>query len=286
MSISIILDHRIRDWVFLPIIFVMFMISVFRTYWDRYNMYKNTGDKNAPKSQTQIQEIVDKELIKKAFLLGKFQGLLPEQSFKMKRAYLCDGEIGLLQKASHKPQVDPLQQMQMNPSQMGDMMKKNLGGIVFMAVQYQWISYFFQGFVTGKMPFNLTQKFRQMLQKGIDIQNLDVRYISSLSIYFLMMFAPLNKVQELLFDEQLDETDYTIDPNSRQTGPVPEMGMPTMPGMGMPGMGMPGMPGMPGQQQDPGKVFLNEKARLEGIKYTSDLNKYTDKALYNLRSLL
>lgn len=40
-----------------------------------------------------------------------------------------------------------------------------------------------------------------MLQKGIDIQNLDVRYISSLSIYFLMMFAPLNKVQELLFDE-------------------------------------------------------------------------------------
>ena len=33
-------------------------------------------------------------------------------------------------------------------------------------------------------------------------------------------------------------------------------------------------------------IIFSLLARLEGIKYTSDLNKYTDKALYNLRSLL
>lgn len=37
-----------------------------------------------------------------------------------------------------------------------------------------------------------------MLQKGVDIQNLDVRYISSLSLYFLILFG-VSKLHALLF---------------------------------------------------------------------------------------
>ena len=39
------------------------------------------------------------------------------------------------------------------------------------------------------MPFPLTQRFRGMLQRGIELQSLDVTYISSLSWYFLNFFG-------------------------------------------------------------------------------------------------
>lgn len=50
----------------------------------------------------------------------------------------------------------------------------------------------------GKVPFPLTQKFRGMLQRGVEIQNLDVRYISSLSLYFLILFG-VSKLNGILF---------------------------------------------------------------------------------------
>jgi len=48
-------------------------------------------------------------------------------------------------------------------------------------VTYNWVSFFFSGFVVAKVPFALTMRFRQMLQRGVDLQGLDVTYISSLS---------------------------------------------------------------------------------------------------------
>lgn len=52
-----------------------------------------------------------------------------------------------------------------------------------------WISYFFAGFILAKVPFSLTQKFRGMTQSGIDIENLDVGYVSGVSFYFIVLFG-------------------------------------------------------------------------------------------------
>ncbi len=48
-----------------------------------------------------------------------------------------------------------------------------------------------------------------MLQKGIDIKNIDSRYVSSLSLYFLVLFG-LSGLQRLVIsdeDEELEPMD-------------------------------------------------------------------------------
>ena len=67
-----------------------------------------------------------------------------------------------------------------------------------------WINSFFAGFVLAKVPFSLTQQFRSMTQSGVDMPNLDVSYVSSVSFYFLIIFG-LNQLQSLLIDDDEDQ---------------------------------------------------------------------------------
>ena len=125
-------------------------------------------------------------------------------------------------KAGTRPPKDAMASMPaMNPSTMVDMLKGNVTSMFSMGIQYQWVlniyiyiilkvSYFFSGFVIGKVPFPLTQKFRQMLQRGIDIQNLDVKYISSISLYFLILFG-VSKLHGLLLGGHDDEEIKVVD---------------------------------------------------------------------------
>ena len=96
----------------------------------------------------------------------------------------------------------------MNPMAMMDMMKGNITFIVPNMIMMNIIQQFFQGFVLVKIPFPLTNRFKSMLQRGVDLTTLDATYTSSLSWYFLLMFGLRGVIKLLLGEEDsraLDE---------------------------------------------------------------------------------
>ncbi|KAI6164756.1 integral membrane protein DUF106-domain-containing protein [Pisolithus thermaeus] len=77
-----------------------------------------------------------------------------------------------------------------------------------------WINFFFQGFVLIKLPFPLTFGFKSMLQRSIEAPDMDVRWVSSLSWYFLNLFG-LNGLYRLFLggDNSADSSrDMTMSP--------------------------------------------------------------------------
>jgi hypothetical protein len=163
-------------------------------------------------------------------------------------------------------------------------MKGTIGMAVTMMLQMAWVNYFFSGFILAQMPFPLTQKFRGMMQNGVDMDNLDVRYVSGLSFYFLVMFG-MSELQHLLVDEEalkLQEDEQQQEeqqPNAMGAGAAPGMMPPMNPMMGM--------PGMPGQQgPDAKKQFETQKDNLQLFYHRFMLKDGDQMALARLRGNL
>merc|ERR1711871_1700479 len=127
---------------------------------------------------------------------------------------------------------------------MVDMMKKNMSVMVPNMLMMGWASYFFAGFVIAKVPFGLMDRFRMMLQRGIDLDTLDVSYVSSMSWYFLNMFGLRG-----LFTLVLGQDNETDDARMMQQ----QMGG--------------GMMGGPGHAPDVNKMYADERANLGLVQH-------------------
>jgi Integral membrane protein EMC3/TMCO1-like len=54
--------------------------------------------------------------------------------------------------------------------------------------------------LTLRLPFPVTLRFKSMLQRGIETGDMDVRWVSSISWYFLLLFG-LNSVYTLIMKD-------------------------------------------------------------------------------------
>lgn len=189
----LVLDPQIRDWVVLPMVLIMVLMGLTRHYVTQLLESDKPLD---------VAEVRRKQTVMRANRLRMNGGYLSPEAFNMRKTHFLNKESGLLQEKVPKTNM-----AMMDPSNMVDMMKKNVTFLVPNMVMMTIISTFFSGFVLVKVPFPLTNRFKTMLQRGVDLTTLDVSYVSSLSWYFLIMFG-LRGLYKLILGEDspaLDE---------------------------------------------------------------------------------
>ena len=195
----LLLDPRIRDWVVLPMVLLMVMVGVGRSYVQQLIKSEPVMD------EKEFQKIRYKQTAMRGDRL-RVNGarFINKNSYNVRKAYLTQEETGLLHEKVSGPNMNPMS----NPNMMGDMLK---GQMSFMLPNFALMSFvnnFFSGFLCLKVPFSMPSvHFKSMLQRGVELSGLHVSYVSSISWYILLTFG-LSGVYRLILDEGTE-----VDPN-------------------------------------------------------------------------
>lgn len=187
---ELLLDPAIRTWVFLPIVVITFLVGIVRHYASLLF---------TSKKKIELQQVQDSQYLIRSRLLRENGKFIPKQAFQMRKNFFNDEETGHFRKAQQRPAV--MQNPITDPSMMTDMLKGNVLNVLPMIVIGGWINWTFSGFVTTKVPFPLTLRFKPMLQRGIELSSLDASWVSSASWYFLNVFG-LRSIYTLVLGEE------------------------------------------------------------------------------------
>jgi len=174
---ELLLDSSIRTWVVLPIVFITFVFGIIRHYLSLLM---------ASESLVTLDQVRDGQALLKSRNLRENGKYIPKQAFLARKDFLLRKE-GTITKGKEK--VGQTRNPMTDPNMMTDMIKGNLLNVLPMIVIGGWIQWTFSGFVTTKVPFPLTIRFKPMLQRGIELEALDASWVSSASWYFLNVFG-------------------------------------------------------------------------------------------------
>uniref|UniRef100_A0AC34QWQ5 ER membrane protein complex subunit 3 n=2 Tax=Panagrolaimus sp. JU765 TaxID=591449 RepID=A0AC34QWQ5_9BILA len=230
---DLLLDPAIRTWVFIPIVLINFFVGILRHY---VHLLLSS------KKKTDLDKVKDTHYLAKARLLRANGNLISRRDFEMRKNLFLDEKKGYLQtrmesKTTNQNPLDPAVMTEMlkgnmlnmvpmiviggwinwtfsgfvttkvpfpltlrfkpmlqrgnplDPAVMTEMLKGNMLNMVPMIVIGGWINWTFSGFVTTKVPFPLTLRFKPMLQRGVNLLSLDAAWVSSASWYFLNVFG-------------------------------------------------------------------------------------------------
>jgi hypothetical protein len=147
--------------------------------------------------KVELVQVQDSQAMIRSRALRENGKYLPEQSFLMRRAFFNDEDAGYFKTQKRSAtQPNPMS----DPNMMTEMLKGNVTNVLPMILIGGWINWTFSGFVTSKVPFPLTLRFKPMLQRGIELQSLDASWVSSASWYFLNVFG-LRSIYTLVLGE-------------------------------------------------------------------------------------
>ncbi|EXJ74607.1 uncharacterized protein A1O5_02904 [Cladophialophora psammophila CBS 110553] len=180
-------DPALFYWILLPITIVMILTGVLRHY---ASVLLHTP----PKPPNSLSESRERQaLLRGINLRNNAAAAVTTSSFTRRKEYLIDGyHKGTFLKggpdSKDQGAANPMSDPAAMEGMMG-MMKGNMAMMIPQTLIMSWINAFFAGFVILKLPFPLTIRFKSMLQSGVMTRDLDVRWVSSLSWYFLCLFG-------------------------------------------------------------------------------------------------
>ena len=280
------LDSSILIWVFLPIILMCTLLTMVRSTITK--MLHSQMPKPKIKTESALQNALDDSKLQRKQIIEANGGLLPYSSFNLKKTYMIQS---MLEYTPREEDNDPMAALQnnpmSNPSAMMNMMKGQMFTPIIFSLQFYIIQFFFSGVIVGKLNFPLTQTFRNMLQKEISVERLDVKYVSGLSLYFLSfmaiykllsLFSPPDLLKKSAFKDPLADA-YDKQVNKKT---LKNMAMMMSPMAGTPGMGgapMPSMPGLGAQGNQKGKKFEEAKKNSRFIDHSFYLKDADEKLI-------
>jgi hypothetical protein len=184
-SQTILLDSDIRDWVVLPLLVIMISAGLLR-----HSVGILLKGKSKPLSR--LEQRSKSDLQRCARLRMGSANFITTAQWNARRDYYAGKFLRQeAERAEEEKETSPSTggPDPMNPLSMAEGMMGNMAFMVQNMVMMQGISHFFKGYVLVKIPFSLTQGFKEMFQRGLELQTLDTSYVSSVSWYFLVMFG-------------------------------------------------------------------------------------------------
>ena len=177
-DINLVLDPGIRTFILIPIFLVVLLRSLLSYYVARL-----TRDKAEIKQRDRIQHNNNVTRSKRTRGNSKW---IPMQSYLQRRRYLIGtslAPVSISQTAQNgEPNVNDVEKMIA-------MMKGNIASYISNIGFMFWVNLFFSGFLLIRLPFNVTETLRPLVQKDIALESFDCSYVSSLSWYFITYFG-------------------------------------------------------------------------------------------------
>lgn len=219
---ELMLDPNFKKWVLLPISVMMVLTGLLKQ-----NLLLLISPKYCGYPRVKLTE--SQWFMRGQMLLGNGTNL-DDDSFESRRheminilssgKYLAkqnkDNSNNGSNNTGESGVTNPFSDPNINDSLM-TMAKGNMANFIPQTIIMWWVNYFFGGFVIMKLPFPLTIKFKDMLQNGVMTENLDVRWVSAISWYFISVLG-MNPLYNLIqgSDEQQVINDNTTGNNTNQ----------------------------------------------------------------------
>ncbi|CAJ2513481.1 Uu.00g016000.m01.CDS01 [Anthostomella pinea] len=250
-------DPQLFYWILFPITVVMVLTGILRHY-------ATVLMATSPKKLDQKTMREQRSMLHGVATRSNFH-VLSGPSFRARRDYLTNAyETGAFLKSPDQrgqPPPNPMTDPGAMDGMMG-MMKNNMAMMIPNTLIMSWINAFFSGFVIIKLPFPITVKFKSMLQAGVATREMDPRWMSSISWYFLCIFG-LQSVFNFLLG-----SDNAASQMAQQMG----------------GMGPQAGAQMFGPGVDPDKQFKIETENLAVVEHYSVLDGVEDRLLEGIMS--
>lgn len=174
---QMVLDPGIRAFVLIPIFLVVFLRSLLSQ-----SIARLVKSKPELKQRDRIQHA---QSIRRSKRIRNNCNWIPPASFAQRKKYLVGASLAPVEIEKKEPGEQSIDDM----NNMMSMMKGNTASYISNIGFMMWVNSFFAGFLLVRLPFSVSETFRPLVQRDVQLQPFDCSYVSSLSWYFISFFG-------------------------------------------------------------------------------------------------